>query len=135
MLFESFLAFLAFFISALILVVIFLYLYALVTPYDDYELIFKKNNTAASLGFGGAIVGFSIPLYSALVNSVSYVDFLIWAAVAMLIQLLFALLVTRLLSGKYAFEKEIENGVIPVGILKAFISISIGLLNAGAMSY
>ena len=42
--FGLFLSFLGFFFTAVILVVAFLYLYALVTPYDDYNLIFEKNN-------------------------------------------------------------------------------------------
>ena len=131
---ELFIGFLSFFFTALALVIIFLYLYAVVTPYDDYKLIFEDNNIAAALGFGGAIIGVSIPLYSALVHSVSYMDFAIWGGVAILIQLIFAFIVTRL-SGKYSFKTKISDGVISVGILMAFLSISIGLLNAGSMSY
>jgi len=129
-----FIGFLGFFFTAIVLVIVFLYLYAIVTPYDDYKLIFEDNNLAASLGFGGAIIGVSIPLYSALVHSTSYLDFTIWGLIAILIQLVFAFIVTRL-SGKYSFEKKISDGVISVGILMAFLSISIGLLNAGSMSY
>ena len=129
-----FIGFLSFFFTALVLVIVFLYLYAVVTPYDDYKLIFEDNNIAAALGFGGAIIGVSIPLYSALVHSVSYMDFAIWGGVAILIQLIFAFIVTRL-SGKYSFKTKISDGVISVGILMAFLSISIGLLNAGSMSY
>ena len=131
---ELYIGFISFFLTALALVVVFLYLYALVTPYDDYKLIFEDNNIAAALGFGGAIIGVSIPLYSALVNSVSYTDFVIWGVIAILIQLIFALVVTRI-SGKYSLESKISQGVVPVGILMAFLSISIGLLNAGSMSY
>ena len=131
---ESFLAFGLFFITAVFLVVAFVYLYAIVTPYDDYKLIFEENNTAASLTFSGAIIGFSIPLYSALVSSVSYGDFLIWGSVAMFIQLFFALVFTRI-PNKFSLQKQINNGVVPVGILMAFLSVSIGLLNAGSMSY
>ena len=130
----SILSFLLFFLTAVAVLVLFLYLYAKVTPYDDYKLIFEENNVAAALGFGGAVLGLSIPLYSALVSSVSYVDFLIWAFVAMFVQLLFAYLVTKK-KGKFSFEKQIQEGVIPVGVLMAFLSISIGLLNAGSMSY
>ncbi|MGB5918554.1 DUF350 domain-containing protein [Arcobacter sp.] len=129
-----FIGFLGFFLTAIILVIIFLYLYAVVTPYDDYKLIFEENNLAAALGFGGAIIGVSIPLYSALVNSISYIDFAIWGTVAILIQLIFAFIVTRL-GGKYSFKTKISDGIISVGILMAFLSISIGLLNAGSMSY
>ena len=131
---ELYIGFIIFFLTALALVVVFLYLYALVTPYDDYKLIFVFNNIAAALGFGGAIIGVSIPLYSALVNSVSYTDFVIWGVIAILIQLIFALVVTRI-SGKYSLESKISQGVVPVGILMAFLSICIGLLNAGSMSY
>lgn len=131
---ELFIGFLSFFFTAVLLVVVFLYLYAVVTPYDDYKLIFEENNIAAALGFGGAIIGVSIPLYSALVHSVSYLDFAIWGAVAIAIQLIFAFIVTRL-EGKYSFKTKISQGVVPVGILMAFLSISIGLLNAGSMSY
>ena len=126
--------FISFFLTAIVLIIAFLYLYAIVTPYDDYKLIFEDNNIAASLGFGGAIIGVSIPLYSALVNSGSYTDFVIWGAIAILIQLIFALIVTRI-TGKYSLEAKISQGVVPVGILMAFLSISIGLLNAGSMSY
>ena len=129
-----FIGFVSFFFTAIALVIVFLYLYAIVTPYDDYKLIFEENNLAAALGFGGAIIGVSIPLYSALVHSVSYIDFAIWGAIAILIQLIFAFIVTRR-SGKYSFKTEISNGAIPVGTLMAFLSISIGLLNAGSMSY
>lgn len=134
MLLESFLSFGLFFLTAIAVVILFLFLYALVTPYDDYKLIFKDNNTSAAIGFGGAILGLCIPLYSALISSVSYFDFLVWACVAMFIQLLFAWIMTRA-KGRYSVEKLIEQGVIPVGVLMAFISISIGLLNAGSMSY
>ncbi|MFA7571185.1 MAG: DUF350 domain-containing protein [Sulfurimonadaceae bacterium] len=128
-------AFLFFFFSAVALVVVFLYLYAIVTPYDDYVLIFEKNNLAAALGFGGAVIGVCIPLYSALVSSVSYGDFLFWGLVAIVIQLIFAFIVTRFMTGKYSFKERIENGVVPVGILLAFLCIAVGLLNAGSMSY
>ena len=134
MLLESFLSFGLFFITAVAVMIIFLFLYAIMTPYDDYKLIFEDNNTAAAIGFGGAIVGVSIPLYSALTHSVSYFDFVVWAVVAILIQLIFAFIMTRM-KGKYSVRRLIEEGIVSVGILMAFISISIGLVNAGSMSY
>ncbi len=134
MVLDSFVAFLQFFGTAIVLVGIFLYLYAIVTPYDDYEMIFNENNIGASLGFGGAIIGVSIPLYSALVSSVSFLDFVVWGVVAITIQLIFALLITRC-NGKYSFTKQISDGNISAGLLMAFLSISIGLINAGSMSY
>ena len=120
--------------TSVAIVILFLFLYAIVTPYDDYKLIFEDKNTSAAIGFGGATLGLSIPLYSALVSSVSYFDFLLWAIIAMLIQLIFAFIMTRM-KGKYSVEKLINEGVISVGVLIAFMSVAIGLLNAGSMSY
>jgi putative membrane protein len=131
---EYFLSFALFFFTALAVFGLFLFLYAKVTPYDDYQMIFGENNTASALGFGGAVLGLSIPLYSALIHSVSYIDFVMWAGVAMAIQLIFALILTRL-SGKFSVEKHIRNGDLSVGAFMAFMSISIGLINAGSMSY
>lgn len=131
---DSLLSFGLFFMTAFAVLIVFLYLYALVTPYDDYKLIFEQENTAAAIGFGGAILGLCIPLYSALVSSVSYVDFFIWASIAMLIQLIFAFVLTRM-GRKFSVEKHIRNGDVSVGTLMAFMSISIGLINAGSMSY
>ncbi|CAA6806531.1 MAG: DUF350 domain-containing protein [uncultured Sulfurovum sp.] len=130
----SFLLFLLFLFTAVAIVVLFLYLYAKVTPYDDFKLIFEENNLAASIGFGGAILGLSIPLYSALVSSGSYIDFIVWAMVAMLLQLAFAYAVTKR-KGKFSFEEKITENNVAIGTLMAFLSISIGLLNAGSMSY
>ncbi len=131
---EYFLSFGLFFLTALAVFALFLFLYAKVTPYDDYQMIFGDNNTAAALGLGGAVVGLCIPLYSALVHSVSYVDFVMWAGVAMAIQIVFAFALTRL-SGKFSVEQHIRSGDVSVGTTMAFMSISIGLINAGSMSY
>ena len=130
----GFLLFLLFLLTAMGILVLFLYLYAKVTPYDDYKLIFEEKNTTAAVGFGGAILGLSIPLYSALVSSVSYFDFLVWALIAMVLQLAFAYVVTKR-KGKFSFQEHIQNDVLSVGVLMAFMSLSIGLLNAGSMSY
>jgi putative membrane protein len=131
---EYFLSFGLYFTTALAVFALFLFLYAKVTPYNDYRMIFEQNNMASALGFGGAVLGFCIPLYSALVHSVSYNDFAMWAGVAMAIQLMFAFILTRL-NGKFSVKQHIENGDVAAGVMMAFMSISIGLLNAGSMSY
>jgi len=131
---EYFLSFGLYFGTALAIFALFLFLYAKVTPYDDYRMIFEENNTASALGFGGAVLGLCLPLYSALVHSVSYNDFAIWASVAMAVQLIFAFIMTRL-SGRFSVKQHIENGDVAAGVMMAFMSISIGLLNAGSMSY
>lgn len=131
---DMFLSFGLYFVTAIVMVIVFLFLYWIVTPYNDYKLIFVDNNTAAAIGLGGAMLGLAIPMYSALISAVSYIDFVLWGAVAMVIQLIFALLMTRL-KGKYSLEKPIRQGAVSVGVFMAFLSIAIGLINAGSMSY
>jgi len=131
---DFLLSFALFFGTSLVVVALFLVLYAKVTPYDDYQMIFEQNNIASALGFGGAVIGLCIPLHSALVYSVSYTDFVMWAGIAMIVQLLFALLMTRL-GGTFSVERHIRNGDVAMGVLMASLSIAIGLLNAGSMSY
>lgn len=131
---DYFLSFVLYFLTAMAVFGIFLFLYAKVTPYDDYKMIFEENNTASALGFGGAVLGLCIPLYSALVHSVSYDDFAMWAVVAMAIQLILAFILTRL-GGKFSVKNHINAGDVSVGVLMAFLSVSIGLINAGSMSY
>ncbi len=134
MLIGSIFSFLLFFITALVALVAFLFLYERVTPYDDYKLIYVDGNKAAAISFAGAIIGVSIPIFSALSNSISYIDFLVWVLIAILVQLFFAFISTRV-SKKYSFKKDIDAGKVSVGILMSALSIAIGLLNAGSMSY
>ncbi len=134
MLIGSIFSFLLFFITALAALTAFIFLYERVTPYDDYKLIYEDGNKAAAISFGGAIIGVSIPIFSALTNSVSYGDFFVWVIIAILVQLFFAYISTTV-SEKYSFKKHIDEGKLSVGILMSAISIAIGILNAGSMSY
>lgn len=112
---------------------IFKFIYTLVTPHDEWELIREQQNTAAAIGFGGAIIGFALALASAATNSVSLVDFAIWGVVALLAQL-FAFAILR-----YGFMPKIvqrvEQNEISAGVILGAVNIAIGLLNAASMSY
>ena len=74
--------------SAIALLFIFKVVYAFVTPHDEWLLIKDQQNTAASIAFGGAIVGFAIAVGGAASNSVAYLDFVVWALLALVAQLL-----------------------------------------------
>lgn len=134
MLLGSILWFLLFFASAIVALVVFVVLYEKVTPYDDYKLIYEEGNLAAGISFGGAIIGVSIPIFSALSNSVSYIDFVVWVIIAIAVQLAFAYGSTSV-SEKYSFKRHIDEGKVAVGVLMSAISIAIGIINAGSMSY
>ena len=81
--FDDFLAYLA---LALVLLAVFVAIYVRVTPYREMALI-REGNMAASFSLSGSILGFIIPLSSAVQHSVNMVDMAIWGLIAMLVQI------------------------------------------------
>lgn len=124
-------AFLAYFGSGVVLLVAFSILYSLVTPQREFSLI-KEGNCSAATAFLGALVGFSLPLASAAANSVSIVDFVIWAIIGAVIQLL-AFGVAAL--SQKNLSTRISQGELCAGLWAGGIALVVGLLNAACMTY
>lgn len=118
---------------SVVLLFVFKIAYALVTPHDEWKLVKDDRNTAAAVGFGGAIVGFCIALAGAVSNSESLIDFAIWGLVALIAQVLAFLLLRYSFMPKIA--ERIDNQEVSAGIMLASMSIGVGLLNAACMSY
>jgi putative membrane protein len=116
--------------TAVAMVMAFFVIYTRLTPFDEVKLI-RAGNQAASLSLGGTLIGFSLPIASALMHTPDYYQFLGWAGGAMLIQILVYNVATRLLSMS---KDEIEANNTAFGGLLGAISISIGLVNAGSIS-
>jgi putative membrane protein len=90
------------------------------------------GHVAPAISFGGALIGFILPLYSAITHSVGFIDMLIWALVAMVVQLTVFGIVRILFKD---LVREIENNHTSAATLLAFFSIAIGILNAASMTY
>ena len=130
---SSILNFAAYFSLALILLIVFKYVYAFVTPHDEWKLIKEDQNTAAAIGLGGAVLGFAIALSGAATNSVSLVDFITWGVIALIAQALAFAVVRFVFMPKIV--GRIEAGEISAGIMLAATNVSVGLLNAACMTY
>ena len=124
-------AFAAYFGVGLVLLGLFLVIYLWMTPYPEIKLI-REGNTAASASLGGAMIGFVLPLASAVENSVSLIDMLIWSLIALLVQLLAYFLVHRLLPH---LSRDVAEGKLASGVFLAAAAITFGLLNAACMTY
>lgn len=124
-------AFALYFLSAIILLMLFLAIYTRVTPQHEWRLI-RDGNAAAAISLSGAMVGFAIPLASAIINSLSLIDALVWGLVALIVQCgtFFA---ARLLFSK--LPERITAGETAAGVIVAGMSITVGLLNAACMTY
>lgn len=124
-------AFAGYFGMGLGFVALFLLLFLQFTPHRELQLI-RDGNLAASTSLAGAMVGFCLPMASAIGHSVSYVDLGIWGFIALIGQVM-AHLLTRLLLPQ--FPARIERGEQAAAVLSAAVHVGIGLLNAAAMSY
>ncbi|MDZ7871283.1 MAG: DUF350 domain-containing protein [Rheinheimera sp.] len=124
-------AFLSFFVLAILLVLLFCRFYSWVTPHDEFALI-RANNPAAAIAFVGALIGFALPLASAIEHSISLADCAIWGALALIIQI-GTFVAVRLTVRQ--LPQRISEGEIASGILAAGASIAVGLVNAASMTF
>lgn len=127
---QSFLAFLAYFGTGIGVLMVAVVVVALATPHHEFRLI-RNGNASAAIAFAGSLVGIALPLEAAISNSVSLLDALIWGAVSTLVQVV-AYLVSRVMSP--TLSQQITDNVLAAGILSAGVSISVGLINAAAMT-
>lgn len=128
---ASALAFVVAFVAAGLFTVIFKIVYQWVTPYDEAKLI-REGNVAAALALGGALVGYVLPLASALSNTVSLLEFCAWAALAGVLQIAAFTLVRVVVMKDVA--ARIEKGEIAAGVYLLSISLVVGVLNAACMT-
>jgi putative membrane protein len=124
-------SFVIYFVAALIAVAVFVMLYMAVTSHHETALI-KRGNTAAAISFAGALLGFTLPLASAIIHSVSLIDMLVWSAIAIVVQLGVFLVVDLLLR---QVSRHIEEGNVAAGITLAAASLAVGIVNAASMTY
>ncbi len=123
--------FLLYLLTAVVLTAVYGVLYGLVTAHNELRLI-RENNTAAAIAFSGSLLGFVIPLASAIAYSVSLGDCLIWGVVALLVQVL-TYFVLRL--GIDRLSDRIAAGEIGAGTWLGAGSLAAGILNAACMTY
>lgn len=124
-------AFIIAFMAAVLFFVAFKFIYQLVTPYHERALI-RQGSTAAAVALGGALIGYVLPLASALSHTVSLPEFAAWALLAGVIQIVSFIVVSRLVYR--ALAARIEAGELAAGIYLASISVGVGLLNAACMT-
>ena len=124
-------AFVIAFAAAGVFTVAFKLIYQWVTPYHERTLI-RDGNPAAAIALGGALIGYVLPLASALSHTVSLMEFAAWATLAGVIQIGVFVLISRLAFRNLA--TRIEAGEIAAAIYLAAISICVGLLNAACMT-
>ena len=122
-------AFASFFVTAIILMLVFLAIYVMITPYNELALI-RAGNEAAAVSLGGAVIGFALPIAVSVAVSHSLYAMIGWGVVASVVQLL-AFIAARLALPR--LNESIPQGKMASGIFLASLAIGVGILNAGCI--
>jgi putative membrane protein len=111
-----------------------LFLMEITTKVKEFALM-AKGNKAASYVLGGRLLGLAIVLYSALANSISLVDMVIWGAVGIAAQIIVFYLTEWLTPRRFNVSQSIEENNTAVGLFLLLLSVSIGIVIAGCLTY
>lgn len=122
--------FLIYFGTAIALVAAYLVFYTLATAHNEVALI-RQNVMSAALSLGLSLIGFALPLSSAIARAQSVVDCLVWGGVALVVQILVYWLV-RLIVPK--LSQRIAAGELAAALFLGAASLAAGILNAAAMN-
>jgi len=112
-------------------VVLYLAIYVRATPYREFALI-RAGNAAAAASLSGSLIGFVLPLASAVVHSVNPWDMALWAAIALAVQVIVYLGVRLVLPD--VVVRHIPEGKVSAGVLLGAVSLAAGILNAACMT-
>ena len=121
-----------YFLGSMVLLLVFCAIYMAVTPYNEIKLIREEGKTAPAISFGGAVLGFTLPMASAISHSVSFLDMVIWSVVAMVVQILTFVLIRLSFPAFIKAITEDKNGAAAV---VAILSMAAGIINAASMTY
>ena len=122
-------AFLVYFCTAIFSVIVYLFVYTRITPHDEFKLI-RDNDPAAAIALGLSLLGFTLPVVSAIAHSANVVDCLIWSLVALIVQVVVYYVVKIPIPNLSA---KIAAGEIAPAIWLGLSSLAAGALNAASM--
>jgi putative membrane protein len=125
------LSFLLAFLAAGGFTLVFKAIYQAITPHNEGALI-RAGNSAAAVALGGAVLGYVIPLASALAHTGSLPEFVAWAALAGVIQIVAFWAVRRIVLPDVS--ARIERGEMSAALYLLTISLAVGVLNAACMT-
>jgi putative membrane protein len=120
-----------FFGLALALVVLYLIVYVLTTSHNELALI-RANILSAAIALGMSLIGFALPLSSAIVYTHNLANFFMWGVVALVVQILVYWLVRLILPD---LTRRIAAGEVTAALFLGCASLAAGIINAAAMSF
>src|SRR5258707_2161441 len=123
-------AFLAYFCVSIVIIVGYLYLYTWMTPHDEFELI-RNNVPGAAISLGLSLLGFSLPVASAVAHAANIVDCVIWSVIALAVQIVVFFIVKIPIPD---LPKRIARGELAPAIWLGLASLAAGVINSASKS-
>ena len=111
--------FLLYFATAVGLVALYLVVYSLATAHNELALI-RQNVMSAALALGLSLIGFALPLSSAIVHAKAVTDVLAWGLVALVVPNL---------------SQRIASDELAAALFLGAASLAGGIINAASMTY
>lgn len=124
-------SFFLFFAVAVALSAAYLAAYTVSTTHNEFDLI-RQNNVAAALSLGMSLMGFALPLASAIVNARTVVDLLVYGCVAILIQIVVYWLVRIVLPN---LSQRIAQGEVAAALFLGAASLAGGVVTAASLVF
>jgi putative membrane protein len=124
-------AFLVYFCVSAAVVVGYLFIYTRITPHDEFALI-RANDAAAAITLGMSLIGFALPVASAIAHAANIVDCAIWSVIALVVQII-AYFVAQIPDPD--LSKRIAAGELASAVWLGMVSVTAGLLSAASMAY
>jgi len=124
-------AFVAYFCLSIVAVIAYLFFYTRATPYNEFELI-EKNTPGAAIALGLSLIGFCLPVASAVAHAADLLDCAVWAVVAFIVQ------VGTFYAARIAVSDlcgRIARGEMASAIWLGFIYVATGILSAASMTW
>jgi putative membrane protein len=127
---EAFPNFVRYVVVGFALAGLFLWIYVLITPWREFALI-RAGNSAAATALVGALLGFSLPLANTIAHSVSLTDVVLWAFVALAVQVIVHIVLRLMLPD---LKRAVEANESAAGITAGGFSVCFGLINAACLT-
>src|SRR5262245_19137690 len=124
-------AVLAYFCLSLVVVAGYIYIYTRMTPHDEFALI-QANVPGAAIALGLSLLGFAMPVASAVAHAANLVDCFIWSVIALIVQVIVYYLVRIPVPD---VSKRIAAGELAPAIWLGLASATGGLLSAASITW
>ena len=124
-------AFLLYFCISTVAVIAFLWIYTRITAHDEFELL-NKNVPGAAVSLGLSMLGFALPVASAVAHASDVLDCIIWSVIALCVQVI-AYYVARIAVPN--MSQRIAAGDLAPAIWLGLASVTAGLLSAASMTW